>query len=163
MTGSKPKCPVDPQTRHWIESRMAWLKSQFGADGLRTRPVVLPAAEFFPDAYVGISAANRTAEDGWKKAFGVSLPWQSYAAYNGMLAIFAGINKAGNADVGKVQPMLQGLTFDSVKGPITIKNRYFQQSASTYECAGDPAASAGWSCSNGVVLPMAEVTPAQYQ
>jgi branched-chain amino acid transport system substrate-binding protein len=120
-------------------------------------------SEFFPDAYVGISAANRTAEDGWKKAFGVSLPWQSYAAYNGMLAIFAGINKAGSADVGKVQPMLQGLTFDSVKGPITIKNRYFQQSASTYECGGDPAASAGWSCSAGIVLPTAEVTPSQYQ
>lgn len=62
MTGFKTKCPVDPQTRQWIESRMAWLKAQFGA-GLYTRPVVLPAAEFFPDAYDGSEPTVRTLLD----------------------------------------------------------------------------------------------------
>lgn len=144
---------------------LAW---QGGADYIMNAigaklPRYVGVSEFFPPAYEGVSAANRTANEGWKKAHGTSLSWQPYAAYNGMLAIFAGMNKAGSADASKVQPALEGLTFDSVKGPITIKKRYFLQSASSYECEGDATASAGWSCSNGVVIPTAEVTPPQYQ
>jgi branched-chain amino acid transport system substrate-binding protein len=126
-------------------------------------PRYVGVSEFFPPAYRGISAANLTANEGWEKAYGRPMSWQPYAAYDGMLAIFAAINKAGSADVSKVRPALEGLTFDSVKGPITIKRRYFLQSASSYECAGDASTSVGWSCSNGVVIPTSEVTPPQYQ
>jgi hypothetical protein len=60
MARSKVKCPVDPETREWIESRMAWLKAQFGPSELGTRPLVLPIAEFFPDSYDGSEPTVRT-------------------------------------------------------------------------------------------------------
>jgi hypothetical protein len=60
---SPPRCPVDPQTRAWIERRMAWLKAQFGNAGLRSRPVVLPNSEFFPDSYDGSDESVRVLFD----------------------------------------------------------------------------------------------------
>lgn len=33
---SKPECPVDPQTKEWIERRMTWLTEQFGWARLRS-------------------------------------------------------------------------------------------------------------------------------
>jgi hypothetical protein len=44
-------CPVDPNTRDWIESRVRWLVDQFGLERVRALPVVLPNREFFPDRY----------------------------------------------------------------------------------------------------------------
>jgi hypothetical protein len=57
MFGSNPKCPVDPETRMWIERRMAWLTAEFGHDRLRAGPVVLPTPDFFPDPYDGSEPA----------------------------------------------------------------------------------------------------------
>ncbi len=48
---TRPKCPVQPDLKLWIERRMAWLTDRFGWDYLTTRPVVLPSEEFFPDLY----------------------------------------------------------------------------------------------------------------
>jgi hypothetical protein len=42
---------------------MAWLKSQFGPSRIVTAPVVLPNAEFFPDAYDGSEPTVRTLFD----------------------------------------------------------------------------------------------------
>jgi hypothetical protein len=55
--GSTPKCPVDLQTREWIENRMAWLSTKFGRERLRSVAIVLPNAEFFPDPYDGSDEA----------------------------------------------------------------------------------------------------------
>jgi branched-chain amino acid transport system substrate-binding protein len=41
--------------------------------------------------------------------------------YNSVLAYTAAIKKAGSADVDKVQKALEGLTFDSLLGPTTIR------------------------------------------
>jgi hypothetical protein len=48
---SKPECPVDPETRKWIDHRWRWLEAEFGPDHIRKVPVVLPRPEFFPDPY----------------------------------------------------------------------------------------------------------------
>src|SRR5690348_7521268 len=53
----KAECPVDPQTREWIDTRWQWLEVQFGRERLLKTPVILPRPEFFPDSYHG------TAED----------------------------------------------------------------------------------------------------
>jgi branched-chain amino acid transport system substrate-binding protein len=119
--------------------------------------------EFYPPAYAGVSAANKEATAAWQKTYGVSFPWLAYSTYDGMLAIFAAINKAGSVDVEKVRTALSGLTFDSVKGAITIKNRYMLQTAASYECKADATAPAGWSCKDGKVLPVAAVTPPEFQ
>jgi len=50
---SKAKCPVDPVAREWIDTRWAWLENEFGIDLLRSRPVILPNSEFFPEPYNG--------------------------------------------------------------------------------------------------------------
>jgi len=48
---SKPECPVDVDTRQWIDGRWQWLEGQFGLGRLCKAPVVLPRPEFFPDPY----------------------------------------------------------------------------------------------------------------
>jgi len=47
----KPSCPVDPETRSWIEERTHWLAVEFGIDRSRGTRVILPSPEFFPDKY----------------------------------------------------------------------------------------------------------------
>jgi hypothetical protein len=59
MFSSTPICPVDPEIRDWIERRMNWLIDQFGRNRLLNAPVVLPRAEFFPDAYDGSDESVR--------------------------------------------------------------------------------------------------------
>jgi hypothetical protein len=60
---SKPECPVDSQTREWIERRWAWLTEQFGQESLQAVRVILPTAEFFPDSYGGTAADTRVMLD----------------------------------------------------------------------------------------------------
>lgn len=44
-------CPVDDETRAWLERRMGWLTDQFGVERLRSARVVLPTPAFSPDPY----------------------------------------------------------------------------------------------------------------
>jgi hypothetical protein len=54
-----PRCPVETQTKAWVERRMRWLAGRFGVGRLRSARVVLPTNEFFPDSYDGSEAAAR--------------------------------------------------------------------------------------------------------
>jgi len=47
----RPRCPVDPTTRGWINRRWKWLMDEFGSDFMIDAPTVLPASQFFPDRY----------------------------------------------------------------------------------------------------------------
>ena len=60
---SKPECPVDSETRQWIEQRWLWLSEQFGAERARSGPVILPAPEFFPDEYSEVGDGPRKMLD----------------------------------------------------------------------------------------------------
>jgi hypothetical protein len=60
---SKPECPVDPDTRTWIDHRWRWLEAEFGTDRVRKLPVVLPRPEFFPDPYNATEADARQMLD----------------------------------------------------------------------------------------------------
>lgn len=55
MFGSwfKPRCPVSTRDKVWTETRLRWLVDQLGSDALRRAQVVLPTAEFFPEAWGG--------------------------------------------------------------------------------------------------------------
>jgi tetratricopeptide (TPR) repeat protein len=46
-----PKCPVDPETKGWIERRMAWLAEQFGWERMLTVPALTPTRDFFPHRF----------------------------------------------------------------------------------------------------------------
>ena len=60
---SQPKCPVDPDTRRWIDERWRWLEQQFGANRLRKTTVVLPRPEYFPDPFHGTEEDARRMLD----------------------------------------------------------------------------------------------------
>jgi HEAT repeat protein len=49
----RPRCPVDPPDKVWIERRMTWLVHVLGLERCRDAQVVLPTPEFFPDPYNG--------------------------------------------------------------------------------------------------------------
>ncbi|MGL6074438.1 MAG: SMI1/KNR4 family protein [Fimbriiglobus sp.] len=50
---SQPECPIDAETREWLDRRWHWLEGQFGTERVRQAPVVLPRPEFFPDTFRG--------------------------------------------------------------------------------------------------------------
>lgn len=56
-------CPVDPETRRWIDGRWDWLQREFGPDRPRKSPVVLATPEFFPDEYDETEDAARRLLD----------------------------------------------------------------------------------------------------
>ena len=55
----RPRCPVTPELKLWIERRMAWLTDRFGWDYLTARPAILPNDEYFPDSYDPTARAAR--------------------------------------------------------------------------------------------------------
>jgi tetratricopeptide (TPR) repeat protein len=59
----RPKCPVEPDVKVWVERRMGWLIGQFGADRLAMGKVILPTDEFFPAPYDGSEADARVLLD----------------------------------------------------------------------------------------------------
>ena len=67
----RPKCPVEPELKLWIERRMAWLTDRFGWDYLLARPVILPTDEFFPDLYEPTEQGVRTMLDRLSEYMGI--------------------------------------------------------------------------------------------
>jgi HEAT repeat protein len=55
----RPRCPVEPPDKVWIERRMTWLAHVLGLERCRDAQVVLPTREFFPDPYDGEEADVR--------------------------------------------------------------------------------------------------------
>ncbi|CAN5646025.1 hypothetical protein BH24ACI3_BH24ACI3_08280 [soil metagenome] len=53
------KCPVDDETREWMDHSFQWLIDELGADVLLGAEVILPTEEFFPDVYNGSEASIR--------------------------------------------------------------------------------------------------------
>ena len=43
------KCPVEPARQAWLERGLNWLGTEFGAERMLERPVILPTTEFFPE------------------------------------------------------------------------------------------------------------------
>lgn len=52
-----PKCPVDVETKDWLDGAFTWLVGEFGIDSLREVEMVLPIEEFFPAPYDGSEAS----------------------------------------------------------------------------------------------------------
>src|SRR5690349_12244299 len=57
----KPKLPVSPEEREWVDRSLDWLLETFGEDRFRQVTVVLPTPEFFPQEWDGTPAGARTA------------------------------------------------------------------------------------------------------
>lgn len=58
-----PKCPVDAETKEWIENAFDWLIEELGIEILRDVEVLLPIEEHFPDAFDGSNASIRRMVD----------------------------------------------------------------------------------------------------
>ena len=59
MSWFTPKCPVDAETKDWLDEAFIWLTGEFGAHLLQEVDVVLPTEEHFPDAYDGTRTSIR--------------------------------------------------------------------------------------------------------
>jgi hypothetical protein len=59
MSWFTPKCPVDPETKAWIDDAFNWLIEELGADTLNAVEVVLPIEDHFPDPFSGSQADIR--------------------------------------------------------------------------------------------------------
>ncbi len=55
----RPKCPVDPDVKTWIEERMNWLVGRFGWERFAELEVVLPIEEHFPAPFDGSQESVR--------------------------------------------------------------------------------------------------------
>lgn len=47
----RPRCPITQDDVRWVENSFAWFGEQLGTDIVRTRPVILPDPDFFPNVY----------------------------------------------------------------------------------------------------------------
>jgi hypothetical protein len=57
------QCPVDNETRLWMENAFLWLATQFGEENILSKQVLLPTPEHFPIRYDGDeSSMLKTAE-----------------------------------------------------------------------------------------------------
>jgi hypothetical protein len=63
MNWFSPKCPVDPETKEWIDNAFEWLIEEFGVDVIRDQTVILPTETFFPDPYDGSRTSIRKMLD----------------------------------------------------------------------------------------------------
>src|SRR5262245_39525918 len=59
----RPRCPVDPPDKVWIERRMTWLAHVLGIRRCRDAQVELPTPHYFPDPYGGKEADVRPLLD----------------------------------------------------------------------------------------------------
>jgi hypothetical protein len=59
----QPKCPIDPELKQWIETRMAWLAREFGIEQLWDAEVILPTEQYFPDRLDGSEHSLRQLLD----------------------------------------------------------------------------------------------------
>lgn len=53
MSWFTSKCPVDVETKAWLENAFNWLIDELGPDTLQSVEVILPTEEYFPDSYSG--------------------------------------------------------------------------------------------------------------
>ncbi len=58
-----PKCPVDEETRAWLDESWNWFSDELGSEIPKTTEVILPTAEHFPDPYNGSRESIRTMLD----------------------------------------------------------------------------------------------------
>lgn len=58
-----PSCPIDLESKVWIERRMLWFVSRFGARRLLDAKVVEPTREFLPDEYTPDYEGARRVQD----------------------------------------------------------------------------------------------------
>jgi hypothetical protein len=61
--GDNAECPVDAETKAWIDRRWKWLTYQFGANRVSSATVVLPLEEYFPDAFEKTYDSARVIHD----------------------------------------------------------------------------------------------------
>src|SRR5687767_7426812 len=59
----QPDCPIDLETRLWIENSFLFLATQFGQTNIRNKRILLPTPEHFPINYNGSpDSLQKTAE-----------------------------------------------------------------------------------------------------
>jgi hypothetical protein len=59
MSWFTPKCPVDDDTKRWLENSFNWLIEELSPETLRSVDVVLPIEEYFPDPFSGTESDIR--------------------------------------------------------------------------------------------------------
>lgn len=63
MFWTTPKCPLDDESRQWVDESFRWLIEELSPEIVRDVPVVLPEERFFPDPYDGSRRSIRKMVD----------------------------------------------------------------------------------------------------
>lgn len=63
MFWTAPKCPLDDDSRQWVDESFRWFVEELSPEVVRSVPVVLPEEHFFPDPYDGSRRSIRKMVD----------------------------------------------------------------------------------------------------
>jgi hypothetical protein len=56
-------CPLDAETKDWLDARASWLVYQFGRERIASCRMILPTADFFPDPFLATEDGARQVLD----------------------------------------------------------------------------------------------------
>jgi len=93
----KCECPVAADVQQWIDSRWNWLAEQFGADRPRQSTVILPLAEFFPDAFDDSEESIRQMVDRVCQYMGLDPATIAFSVYQDPTPTYPGEWRNGTA------------------------------------------------------------------
>lgn len=94
---SKAECPIDAQTRAWLDGRWTWLENEFGLERLGSTRVILPRAEFFPDPFRGTEEDARTMLDRVCVYMDIEPETVEFSLYEGQRYVYEGRFETGTA------------------------------------------------------------------
>lgn len=85
----------------------------------------------------------------------------AYEGYAAMLAIKAGVEKAGSSDATKVAQAMPGMSFDGPKGNLEFRasDHLLMSPVTAWKVEGDKASPEGFKVLNSRAIPAAEVAP----
>lgn len=129
LFNKKVACPINEETRVWIENALIWLINQFGLDKLISKKILLPDTEYFPINFDGLQHVvyevlpvlceqmeinikdiqiDFYKEGGmeFKNDFGQSLFTQQYKNKNYTTGLYFGKNEEGKFLIGLEDSLL---------------------------------------------------------
>jgi branched-chain amino acid transport system substrate-binding protein len=126
-------------------------------------PEMWGIADYIPDSYADVPAGKEFA-DTWTAMYPKDpVPWAFFAVTNPLDGLKAAMEKAKSADYDKVKAAMDdGLTYEGLKGEVTIKDHYWVTTMGLVHCVGDAAEERGWKCDQGEAIPVDAVTPKEF-
>ena len=116
--------------------------------------------DYFDEAYD--NEVNTKFVEGYREAYADARPnaW-SYEGYAAMLAIKAGVEKAGSSEATDVAKEMAGMEFDGPKGTLEFRaeDHLLMSPVTAWKVKGNKAEPEGFEILNSRAIPASEVAP----